>query len=417
MSARAAEPAALSRPHPLLTLFTLGTVGALVVLPIVALVVHGLAQGPAAAFAAIIRPEASAALLLTLGLALATTLCNGVVGLGVAWALVRWEFPGKGLLAALVDLPLSVPTLVAGFLIVALYGPVGPLAPALGALDLQVIYARPALLLALLFITFPFVVRAVEPVLSELDPTEEAAAATLGAAAAGRRMVAVYIGLFMATFLVFFYFTGVGLLAFFGISMPAFRIAGGIILFILGLDMVRDDFTTMFADAAEGLAAAGATLFGVLVLFGMLERLGETEKFICWLGIGGLALAFVGSIAAALIGFIAPSGGRLRVLVPGKLLGRGPYRSYSCRQSAPLLEGILGSIEAAADGLGDADRGRSQKLLEEARQKVAAGSFHEATLAAAEALAIFAKAVQLSRSDDTVTSQRLPPANPSFDPS
>ncbi len=165
------------------------------------------------------------------------------------------------------------------------------------------------------------------------------------------------------------------------------------------------------------LAAAGATLFGVLVLFGMLERLGETEKFICWLGIGGLALAFVGSIAAALIGFIAPSGGRLRVLVPGKLLGRGPYRSYSCRQSAPLLEGILGSIEAAADGLGDADRGRSQKLLEEARQKVAAGSFHEATLAAAEALAIFAKAVQLSRSDDTVTSQRLPPANPSFDPS
>ena len=75
------------------------------------------------------------------------------------------------------------------------------------------------------------------------------AAATLGAAAAGRRMVAAYIGLFMAGFLIFFYFTGVGLLAFFGISMQAFRIAGGIILFILGLDMVRDDFTTMFADA------------------------------------------------------------------------------------------------------------------------------------------------------------------------
>lgn len=79
------------------------------------------------------------------------------------------------------------------------------------------------------------------------------AAATLGAAAAGRRMVAAYIGLFMAGFLIFFYFTGVGLLAFFGISMQAFRIAGGIILFILGLDMVRDDFTTMFADAAEGV--------------------------------------------------------------------------------------------------------------------------------------------------------------------
>jgi multiple antibiotic resistance protein len=87
------------------------------------------------------------------------------------------------------------------------------------------------------------------------------AAATLGAAAAGRRMVAVYIGLFVAAFLIFFFFTGVGLLAFFGISMPAFRIAGGIILFILGLDMVRDDFTTMFADAAEGIEGQSARVY------------------------------------------------------------------------------------------------------------------------------------------------------------
>ena len=87
------------------------------------------------------------------------------------------------------------------------------------------------------------------------------AAATLGAAAAGRRMVAVYIGLFVAAFLIFFYFTGVSLLEFFGISMPAFRIAGGIILFILGLDMVRDDFTTMFADAAEGIEGQSARVY------------------------------------------------------------------------------------------------------------------------------------------------------------
>lgn len=87
------------------------------------------------------------------------------------------------------------------------------------------------------------------------------AAATLGAAAAGRRMVALYIGLFVAAFLIFFYFTGVSLLAFFGISMPAFRIAGGIILFILGLDMVRDDFTTMFADAAEGIEGQSARVY------------------------------------------------------------------------------------------------------------------------------------------------------------
>jgi protein phosphatase len=159
------------------------------------------------------------------------------------------------------------------------------------------------------------------------------------------------------------------------------------------------------------LAAAAVTLFGLLVLFGMLERLGETEKFICWLGIGGLALAFVGSIAAALIGFIAPPSGRVRVLVPGKLLGRGPYRSYSCQPSATLLEGILGSIEAASNSLGSADRDRTLTLLVQARQKATAGAFQEASLAAAEALAVFRKAIELSRSDDTTTSRRAPPAD------
>ncbi len=137
------------------------------------------------------------------------------------------------------------------------------------------------------------------------------AAATLGAAAAGRRMVAVYIGLFMVAFLVFFYFTGVGLLAFFGISMPAFRIAGGIILFILGLDMVRDDFTTMFADAAEGIEGQSTRVYAkarferLIVPFAMPLLIGpgsistviiyaaEAKEF----GAAGMALG-VGVIAA-----------------------------------------------------------------------------------------------------------------------
>lgn len=75
------------------------------------------------------------------------------------------------------------------------------------------------------------------------------AAATTGATASQRRLIAVYIGLFILGFLTFFYFTGLALLEFFGISLPAFRIAGGIILFLLGLDMVRDDFTALFRDA------------------------------------------------------------------------------------------------------------------------------------------------------------------------
>ncbi len=77
------------------------------------------------------------------------------------------------------------------------------------------------------------------------------AAATAGAAVAGRRRVAAYIALFVLGFLTFFYFSGLGLLEFFGISLPAFRIAGGVILFLLGLDMARDDFTAKFAEAAE----------------------------------------------------------------------------------------------------------------------------------------------------------------------
>lgn len=87
------------------------------------------------------------------------------------------------------------------------------------------------------------------------------AAATAGALAAGRRMVAVYICVFAFLFLVFFYFTGLTLLEFFGISLPAFRIAGGVILFLLGLDMARDDFTAKFADAAEAGQTEGAAAY------------------------------------------------------------------------------------------------------------------------------------------------------------
>ena len=83
------------------------------------------------------------------------------------------------------------------------------------------------------------------------------AAATAGGIAAGRRWVAVYIALFAFVFMTFFFFTGLSLLEFFGISLPAFRIAGGVILFLMGLEMARDDFTAMFSDAAEGAEAEG----------------------------------------------------------------------------------------------------------------------------------------------------------------
>jgi sulfate transport system permease protein len=156
-------------------------VSVLVALPLLALVVRGLSDGPAAAWAAITAPVAVAALGLSLGTGLVAALVNGVAGTAIAWVLVRWDVPGRRLLSALVDLPLAVPTLVAGILLVALFGPQTPVGAWLVRHDLAVAYARPGIVLALLFVTLPFVVRAVEPVLHELDPAEEEAATTLGA--------------------------------------------------------------------------------------------------------------------------------------------------------------------------------------------------------------------------------------------
>ena len=118
------------------------------------------------------------ALTLTLWTAAVMALINAVMGLLTAYVLVRYRFPGEGLLNAIVDLPFAIPTLVAGVTLVVLYGPQS----AVGAwfnrdLGLQIIFAPPGIVLALLFVTFPFVVRAVQPVLLSLDRAQEAISA------------------------------------------------------------------------------------------------------------------------------------------------------------------------------------------------------------------------------------------------
>lgn len=165
----------------LLRLGVTGWAGALVALPVLALVAKGLAGGPAAFFAAVTEPAAVDALLLSAGTGLIAAAVNAVVGTAIAWVLVRWEVPGRRLIAALVDLPLAIPTLVAGVLIIALAGPQTAAGRMLAGLGVQVAFGRVGIVLALLFVTLPFVVRAVEPVLEELDPAEEEAAFTMGA--------------------------------------------------------------------------------------------------------------------------------------------------------------------------------------------------------------------------------------------
>jgi sulfate transport system permease protein len=150
---------------------TLGYLTLLVVLPVAALVATGATAG---FWGAVTAPQAAAALRLTIGTALAAAAIDVVTGVAVAWVLVRDEFPGKRLVNALIDLPFALPTIVAGLVLLALYGPGSPV-------GLDVTGTRLAVLLALLFVTLPFVVRAVQPVLSSLDRDAEDAAASLGA--------------------------------------------------------------------------------------------------------------------------------------------------------------------------------------------------------------------------------------------
>lgn len=156
----------------------------IVVLPLAALVWESKKAGSHGFWAAISSQEAVSALELTLGASLVVALLNAVLGTVTAWVLVRDDFRGKALVNAVIDLPFALPTIVAGLTLLALYGSRSPI-------GIDVAYTRTAVVLALLFVTLPFVVRTVQPVLQELDPEMEAAAASLGAsdAVAFRRIV------------------------------------------------------------------------------------------------------------------------------------------------------------------------------------------------------------------------------------
>lgn len=145
-----------------------------VLLPLAALLEHSLSGGLSAFWTNITAPQAVAAFKLTFAASAIVVLINACFGTLIAWVLVRDEFPGKKVVNALIDLPFALPTVVAGVVLLALYGKNGPV-------GIDVTFTRAAVLLALLFVTLPFVVRSVQPVLLELDGSMEEAAASLGA--------------------------------------------------------------------------------------------------------------------------------------------------------------------------------------------------------------------------------------------
>jgi sulfate transport system permease protein len=146
----------------------------IVLFPLAAVVSRSLDNGWDSFWTAVTNEQALAALELTLTASVIVALINAVAGTLIAWVLVRDEFRGKKFVNSLIDLPFALPTIVAGLTLLALYGPRSPV-------GVDIAYTRTAVILALLFVTLPFVVRTVQPVLIELDRDMEEAAASLGA--------------------------------------------------------------------------------------------------------------------------------------------------------------------------------------------------------------------------------------------
>jgi sulfate transport system permease protein len=146
----------------------------MVALPIAALVFEAASEGRQSFWDAVSSPEAVSALKITLGASFAVTVLNGVLGTITAWVLVRDDFRGKSIVNAIIDLPFALPTIVAGLTLLALYGPTSPV-------GINAAFTKASIVLAMMFVTLPFVVRTVQPVLEELDPEVEQAAHSLGA--------------------------------------------------------------------------------------------------------------------------------------------------------------------------------------------------------------------------------------------
>jgi len=178
--ARPQAPSVLPGFKPALG-FTLFYLSVIVLLPLAALVLRPFELGLSGVLDVITAPRVLAALRVSFGTALLAAMINCVFGLIVAWVIVRYEFPGKHLLDALIDLPFALPTAVAGIALTAIYAPNGWIGSLFTPFGLQIAYTPVGILIALIFVGLPFVVRTLQPVLLELSRENEEAAATLGA--------------------------------------------------------------------------------------------------------------------------------------------------------------------------------------------------------------------------------------------
>jgi len=241
----------------------------IVALPIAALVWESRSDGVHGFWSSVTQPEAVAALKLTLWISLIVALVNAVFGTIIAWTLVRDEFPGKSLVNAIIDLPFALPTIVAGLLVLALYGPHSPV-------GLHLAFTRTAIVLVLCFVSLPFVVRTVQPVLYELDRQMEEAARSLGAGEA-----TVFTRVVLPNILP-------GILS--GVAMAFARVIGeiGSIVIISGNLPFRTEMASVyvFNQGQSGNSAAASAVavvllavsFAVLLAIGAIRRLATRHE-------------------------------------------------------------------------------------------------------------------------------------------
>jgi sulfate/thiosulfate transport system permease protein len=241
----------------------------IVALPIAALIWQSKEGGWSAFWESVSAPEAVAALKLTLTVAALAALTNAVLGTVTAWVLVRDDFRGKSVLNAVIDLPFALPTIVAGLLLLTFYGPRSPI-------GVHLAFTRYALYIALLFVTLPFVIRTVQPVLLELDHEMEEAARSLGA-----NQFTVFRRIVLPNILP-------GILS--GVTMAFARAVGeiGAVVIITGNIPYRTEVSSVFifnqiaSQNATGAAAVATVMltisFVVLLAVGGIRRLATRHE-------------------------------------------------------------------------------------------------------------------------------------------
>ena len=235
--------------------FTLFYLALVVLIPLSALVLRPMELGLSGLWSLLTEPRVLAALRLSFGAALAAAIINAIFGLIVAWVLVRYDFPGKRVIDAMVDLPFALPTAVAGIALTAIYAPNGWIGQYLEPLGIKVAYTPLGIVVALVFVGLPFVVRTVQPVLQDLEPEVEECAASLGA-----NRLTTFVRVIMPAILP-------ALVT--GFALAFARAVGeyGSVIFIAGnMPMVSEIAPLLIVTKLEQFDYAGATAIGFFML-------------------------------------------------------------------------------------------------------------------------------------------------------